>query len=110
MTSVSQHSTQNKHHEIHQADDEEVFGGGESDEGEDTSGDELDGNPHLISCMGTNRKNEEYIKYMILFNPDGSEIRTTLKQSFDGDVKKLKTCLAELGFLNAIYESDNNQK
>ena len=96
--------------------DEEFFGGGESDEDEEaalkSSGDELDGNPHLISCMGTNRKNEEYIKYMILFNPDGSEIRTTLKQSFDGDVKKLKNFLAELGFLNAKYtnESDNNQK
>ena len=63
--------------------------------------------------MGTNRKDEPYIKYMIMFMTDGSDIRTTLKQSFDGNVKEMKTCLAELGFLNAKYtspESDTNQK
>jgi hypothetical protein len=56
-----------------------------------------------MSAMGTNRKNEQFIKCMLLFMKDGSDIRGALKICFGGSVRKLKDTLAELGFTHAQY-------
>ena len=56
-----------------------------------------------MSGMSTNKKNEQFIKFMIIFMEDGTDIRAALKPYFGGNVKKLKDTLAELGFTNAQY-------
>ena len=57
-----------------------------------------------MSAMGTNKKtNEQYIKFMIMFMKDATDIRGALKICFSGSVRKLKDTLAGLGFTHAQY-------
>lgn len=57
-----------------------------------------------MSAMDTNKKsNEQYIKFMIIFMNNGTDIRTALKICFGGSVRKLKDTIAELGFASAQY-------
>jgi len=63
-----------------------------------------------MSGMSTNKKNEQFIKFMIIFMEDGTDIRAALKPCFGGSVKKLKDTLAELGFASAQYSDGSSSE
>ena len=64
-----------------------------------------------MSGMSTNKKsNEQFIKFMIIFMEDATDIRAALKPCFGGSVKKMKDTLAELGFANAQYSDGSSSE
>ena len=63
-----------------------------------------------MSGMSTNKKKELFIKFMIIFMEDATDIRAALKPCFGGSVKKLKDTLAELGFANAQYSDGSSSE
>ena len=63
-----------------------------------------------MSGMSTNKKNEQFIKFMIIFMEDATDIRAALKPCFGGSVKKLKDTLAELGFASAQYSDGSSSE